>query len=445
MLNLVANGPSGYTLSNSLRFRASATAYLSRTFATAGTSTTTKTFSAWVKRGALGIRQPIFGGYDGSSGNNLSLEFESTDTLQLYFGGAAAYEVTTTQVFRDSSAWYHIVATFDTTQATAANRYKLYINGNQVTAFGTANYPPQNSVVQFGIATANNKIGTWWNSGSYWFDGYLTEVNFIDGQALTPSSFGSTNATTNVWQPVRYTGTYGTNGFYLNFSNIALTSGSNTGLGKDSSGNGNYWNTNNISVTAGSTYDSMTDVPTLTSTTTANYSVLNPLFMNGSSISKGNLEITGGIRAAASFGITSGKWYWECQTTHPSYYMSSGVLKDGAATTELLGYGDTLSWGWYAASGQKWFNTANTSWGSAFTSTNDVLGVAFDADAGTLTFYKNGSLQGGGAAFTGLTSGPYYPGISSQPTYFSIINFGQRPFQYSAPSGFLPLNTYNLA
>jgi len=445
MLNLVANGTSGYNLTNSLRTRSSASGYLSRTPASAS-NRQVWTWSGWIKRGSsFGSDQAIFSVAGSTNTTYFLLKFDSNNCI--YVGNYSTNFFITTQVFRDPSAWYHIVLTLDTTQATANNRLKLYVNGSQVTAFSSNNIAAQiaqNSDQGINAAAAHN-ICREALGGVFLLDAYQTEINFIDGQALTPSSFGNTNSTTGVWQPAKYTGTYGTNGFYLNFSNIALTSGSNTGLGKDNSGNGNYWNTNNISVTAGSTYDSMTDVPTLTSTTTANYSVLNPLFMNGSSISKGNLEITGGIRAAASFGITSGKWYWECQTTHPSYYMSSGVLKDGAATTELLGYGDTLSWGWYAASGQKWFNTANTSWGSAFTSTNDVLGVAFDADAGTLTFYKNGSLQGGGAAFTGLTSGPYYPGISSQPTYFSIINFGQRPFQYSAPSGFLPLNTYNLA
>ena len=114
-----------------------------------------------------------------------------------------------------------------------------------------------------------------------YFDGYLTEINFIDGQALTPSSFGSTNTTTGVWQPIKYTGTYGTNGFYLNFGNNAST----TTLGYDTSGNSNNWTTNNISLTAGSTYDSMTDVPTLTSATVANYAVLNPI--DGSDASLG--------------------------------------------------------------------------------------------------------------------------------------------------------------
>ena len=116
--------------------------------------------------------------------------------------------------------------------------------------------------------------------GSYYVDGYLAEVYFIDGQALTPSSFGETSTTTGVWQPKAYTGTYGTNGFYLKFSDIATTSGSNAGLGKDFSGNGNYWTTNNISVTAGPTYDAMIDVPTGNGYTSgtqpaSNYAVLN--------------------------------------------------------------------------------------------------------------------------------------------------------------------------
>ena len=265
----------GYNLTRSLRTRASASAYLSRTPASA-TNRTTYTLSAWIKRGSLGVGDCALFGAQTDANNRLFFRFEANDTLNLYFNVAGtAYDSATSMVFRDPSAWYHIVIAIDTTQATATNRVKVYVNGTQQT-LGTYSAPPQNTNTQWNNTVAQY-IGKK-DTASNFFDGYMTEVYSIDGQALTPSSFGSTSATTGVWQPAAYTGSYGTNGFYLPFTdNSALTTSSNAGLGKDFSGNGNYWTTNNISITAGVTYDSMTDVPTLTSATAANFAVLNPL------------------------------------------------------------------------------------------------------------------------------------------------------------------------
>jgi hypothetical protein len=432
-------------ISRSVRLRSSASAYFNRTPAVAS-NRRTFTWSGWVKRGDIGATYKRL--FDAGSGNDTFM-FNPDNTLTLWLNGTAGANVQTTQVFRDVSAWYHLVFAIDTTQATAANRIKLYVNGSQITALAASSYPTQNYDCVYYNTVTQHDIGAY-GAGTQSLDGYMTEVNFIDGQALTPSSFGTTDAFTGAWVPMAYTGTYGTNGFYLNFKDNTST----TTLGYDYSGNSNNWTANNISLTAGSTYDSMLDVPTpwvgytattdTSAVTRGNYCTLNPLFMNASSISGANSQITGNVRAVGTFGMTSGKWYWECQTTNPSYFMSGGVLKAGAATTEVLGYGDSLSWGWYASSGQKWTGSVNTAWGSAFTSTNDVLGVAFDADTGDLFFYKNGTLQGGGAAFTGLTSGPYFPAISAQPSYFSIINFGQRPFSYTPPTGFKALCTTNL-
>ena len=151
--------------------------------------------------------------------------------------------LTTTQVFRDASAWYHIVVVLDTTQATSSNRARIYVNGVQVTSFSSAAYPNQNDEYQ--INTTNpHGLGAYYEfSGGWYLNGYMTEVNFIDGQALTPSSFGQTDAQTGVWTPIAYSGSYGTNGFYLNFSDNSNTTA--TTLGKDYSGNGNNWTPNN--------------------------------------------------------------------------------------------------------------------------------------------------------------------------------------------------------
>jgi hypothetical protein len=453
---LAGNKPAstGYNLTRSLRFRASATAYLSRTIASNGTSTTW-TYSTWVKRGTLGVVQDGFleARVDGS--NSVELNFATTDAffVGVVNGGSFVGQLVTTQVFRDPSAWYHIVVVCDTTNATAANRLRVYVNGTQVTAFSTATYPAQNTTTVMSQTTATHNIGRW-PSPTQYFDGYLTEVNFIDGQALTPSSFGSTNATTGVWQPAAYTGTYGTNGFYLPFTdNSALTTSSNVGLGKDFSGNGNYWVTNNISITAGVTYDSMTDVPTLTSATASNFAVLNPLNQSSTvSITNGNLDVN--IPAAvalviSSMAVTSGKFYWEftCGTaSQNAYYVSVCDTNNWSASNKSQTdmFNSTFVWTYYGNNGNKITNATQTAYGSSFTS-GDVIGVALDMDSGTLVYYKNNTSQG--TAFTGFTGKTIAPMIGNGASGSSIagsINFGQRPFSYTPPTGFVALNTYNL-
>jgi len=223
--SLLLGGEGGYQISRSVRLRASASAYFNRTPAST-TNRRTWTWSAWAKRGSLGAYQGLFGaGIVAGSAYDTVLRFGSGDTLDFFIENASSGYFVTTQVFRDPSAWYHIVLAFDTTQATASNRVKLYVNGLQVTSFSTANYPTQNLSAVINQVSARHALGAQENvlSQLYYFDGYLTEINFIDGQALTPSSFGETDAVTGVWKPKKYAGTYGTNGFYLPF-NINTTS-----------------------------------------------------------------------------------------------------------------------------------------------------------------------------------------------------------------------------
>jgi hypothetical protein len=447
--NAISSG--GYDINNSLRFRASASAYLNRTPGSA-TNRKTWTFSAWIKRGALSSvqAQALLSSYTSNTDTNYSSFLIDSNNF-LYFGGGATDWLRTTQVFRDPSAWYHLVFVLDTTQATAANRIKLYVNGNQVTAFSTANYPAQNADLAINQAGLT-RIG-YDSQATYPYDGYMAEVNFIDGQALTPSSFGETDTTTGSWKPKAYTGTYGTNGFYLKFSDIATTSGSNAGLGKDFSGNTNYWTTNNISVTAGTTYDAMIDSPTLTSATVANYAVMNPLNAisitggNTTTLSNANLSVlmpnTAGSRTAfATMGVSSGKWYWETTITTGSintYYPGLGIDTNlNALPTDQSG--GTASGYMYLSNGEKLISASLAAYGSSFT-TNDVIGVALDMDAGTITFYKNNTSQG--QAFSGIT-GTAVPCVIGQNNAALAINFGQRPFTYTPPTGFVRLNTYNL-
>ena len=287
----------GYSVKNSLRFRSSASAYLNRTPSVAG-NRQRWTYSVWVKRGILTTNCYLIQSNVNSSAG-LTIDFD-TDRLSYGINGVGNWF--TTAVFRDPSAWYHIVIAFDSTQATAANRLIAYVN-NVSYSFSA------NSIVQNNSYDINNNtihyIGRS-NSGDY-FDGYMAEAYMVDGQQLTPSSFGAYDSN-GVWQPIKYAGTYGTNGFYLNFGNTAST----TTLGYDTSGNSNNWTTNNFSLTAGSTYDSMTDSPTVTSASVANYAVLNPL-NTGGTLSSGNLGGTGSgfSGQAGTIAMSSGKWYWE--------------------------------------------------------------------------------------------------------------------------------------
>jgi hypothetical protein len=459
----VANVPN--PISRSVRLRASASAKLSRTPATAG-NRKTWTWSGWFKRGALSSRQTIFSVYGGLNNNDwIELRLDATTDI-LTFSGYSADILVTNQVFRDPSAWYHIVIAMDTTQATSSNRTKIYINGVQVTSFSVAAYPTLNQDTGMNMV-APHRIGDLAFNDLFYFDGYITETNLIDGQALTPSSFGGTNAVTGVWEPRQYTGTYGTNGFYLNFKDNASTAA----LGLDYSGNNNTWTTNNISLTAGSTYDSMLDVPTqwiaygtdAASVTRGNYCVINGLNIGGDcTISQANLTVAYGSNTTRSpmqgtIGMTTGKWYFEAICTASSVSPTSNLFVGIANKTmpsELGSYtgANASGWGFNSNGGTIYNNGSSTAYGSS-ASVNDIVGVAFDADTGKLYFSVNGTFQNSGNPVTGtnpaytVSADTYYPSIgdgSGASTLTASMNFGQRPFAYTPPAGFLSLCTTNL-
>jgi hypothetical protein len=421
---------------NSLRFRSGASAYLSRT-PTVTSNRQTMTFSFWLKRGILSTAQNIYNATDNVTASSY-FYFNSSDVL-LYTDQVNSTQLTTTQVFRDPAAWYHIVFAIDTTQATASNRIKLYVNGTQVTSFSTATYPAQNSNTGFNYSSFKNDISSYWTGSGQFFDGYMTNINFIDGQALAPTAFGTFNSY-GVWQPVNYGGSYGTNGFFLPFTNNTST----TTLGYDFSPAGNNWTTNNISLTAGSTYDSMTDVPTLTSATAANYAVLNPLNTSGS-LSNGNLQWSNNANNGASSTIapSTGKWYVE--------FTFSAI----GSTTALCGVSNNLTTAAFTGATQTWqldyasfgkLENASSQTTVATYTTGDIIAVAFDCSIGAATFYKNNTSVGTitNAAFSnvpvmfGLGSG------GSPSTTTGTVNFGQQPFTYTPPTGFVGLNTYNM-
>jgi hypothetical protein len=348
--------------------------------------------------------------------------------------GAAGSDLITNLMPRDPSAWYHLVVACDTTQATEANRLKIYVNGNQQTSFqvGSA-YPTLNGDTYFN-STALHTIGRRsWNSDQQ-FDGYMTDINFIDGQALEPYYFGNNDAN-GVWKPIKYTGTYGTNGFYLTFGNTTST----TTLGYDTSGNNNNWTTNNISLTAGTTYDAMLDVPTNTSATVANYCVLNPTIRQLSgSVTEGNLRGAGSSYecwGTMAFPST-GKYYFEFTNN-----SSTGAGNGPAIGIVGLNPPDENYGVKYNRNGTKWLNGTNSiAYGASYT-TGDVIGVAYDADNNSVVFYKNNVSQGATTTTSGYTYLPYQFDNSGNGGF---LNFGQRPFTYTPPTGFVRLNTFNL-
>jgi hypothetical protein len=431
----------GYQISRSLRFNSPDSAYLNRTPASTS-SRTTFTFSAWIKTST---------NYSGQSERDMITAWNGGgsqwDFLDLKLtGGVLAISgyntsVQTTAVFRDPSAWYHFVWATDTTQATDTNRFKLYVNGVQQTISGT--YPPQNQLLPFNTASVNNNIGYSF-FGTQYFDGYMTEVNFIDGQQLTPSSFGETNAQTGVWQPKAYSGSYGTNGFYLNFSDNSNTTAST--LGKDYSGNGNNWTPNNFSVTAGAGNDSLVDVPTpygadtgAGGTVQGNYCTLNPISTAGGTFTNGNLDwaspSTDGRFCLSTISVNNMNCYCEVTIGSATSFQQVGVY--GNATT----FNPRVQ---YRSDGQASIDGVAQATYASFT-TNDIIGIAYNSSTGSTSFYKNGTLQGSMTATSATVTQYFAAGSNSSGAAANYtFNFGQRPFAYTAPSGFKALCTQNL-
>jgi hypothetical protein len=437
---------SGYQISRSLRFNSADSAYLNRTPASAG-NRRTWTFSTWVKRSSLTSSNAILATVNGSAFNYFSFGTAVGDWLTFaYFDGAGdvfGVNTSSTSVFRDVSAWYHIVLFVDTTQATAANRVKIYVNNVEQTLGGT--YPTQNYDTPINNSISNIIGGATGSYTGYLADQYMTEVNFIDGQALTPSSFGETNAQTGVWQPKAYSGSYGTNGFYLNFSDNSNTTAAT--LGKDYSPNGNNWTPNNFSVTAGAGNDSLVDSPTSYGTDTGvggtvrgNYCTLNPVdTISTVTLANGNLDYTGSSGLSiATFGVSSGKWYWE-HVIGAVDYCVIGIYQSGSKSMAYLGQSGVSIGIPNGGSPQYAGVSAPTGSLSAFTSA-DTIGFALDLDAGTFTVYKNNVSS---LVFSGLT-GLWFPAQAMNYSASGIYNFGQRPFAYTAPSGFKALCTQNL-
>ena len=411
----------------------------------------------WFKRGSISTGLVGLFGKTVNSGANFYIGINSNDTMTWTFTNTLV--MTTNQVFRDPSSWCHLVAVWDSANSTAIQRARIYINGSEITSWSTDNRSSVTTSMDAWNTTntsflhAVGAISSTASTVAYNFDGYIAETYFIDGQALTPSSFGETDAITGRWKAKAYSGTYGTNGFYLKFADNSGTT--STTLGKDSSGNGNNWTPNNFSVTAGAGNDSLVDSPTNYGTDTGlggevsgNYCTINTLKNFGITLTNGNLDGASNTSTRASIygtiGVSSGKWYWEV-TQNSVTGVNALAIGIGNASGTITDYaGSTVNEWIYYADGQKQTGGSASSYGASFT-TGDIIGIALNADSGTLVFYKNNTSQG--TAFTGLTSGPYFPaigdgGISNAQSW--TANFGQRPFAYTAPSGFKALCTQNL-
>ena len=432
-------GAAGYSVPYSLRFRASNTAYIRRIIGASSTSTTIATWSFWIKRGAFGAGRQliVYNGNVAGTGNTIQLEFTSGSAILAYFNGAGTTGFTTNAVFRDPSAWYHIVLAYDSSQATDSNRSKMYVNGTQITSFASVTYPALNQAFNAGSGDYQQMMGL---GATLNTDGYMAEVNFIDGQALTPSSFGQTDSATGVWVPKKYSGTYGLNGFYLKFNDATST----TTIGNDSSGNANNWTTSGISVTSGGTFDQITDTPTL------NYPVISPLNSQsvvsiteaGMASSYAGVANTGTCLVSVPFP-TTGKWYYEhtCLATGASDYWL-GVMKNKSIAGNagnIIAVGTDAGEYSYRFNGQKMIAGVVSAYGASYTA-NDIIGVAFDATNLTIEFFKNGVSQG---QLTGMPSGQYIAFTEQYNGGSCRINFGQRPFSYTPPTGYKSLNTQN--
>jgi hypothetical protein len=400
-----------------------------------GTPTNDKkaTISAWVKRATLGYNQTIAYSGDPNGSTFEGLRFNTNDTI-LFSQASSVYTLTTTQVFRDVGAWYHIVAEIDTANGTAADRANLYVNGEKVTSFSTATYPSLNYVTNW-TASSASIAHTWGTNGipaagpsSQLFAGYMAEMYVLDGEKAGPTAFGEFNDS-GVWIPKAYSGAFGNNGYYQTGENASA-------LGEDFSANNLDFTTVALATT-----DQMLDTPT------DNFWTLTPLDSSGT-LANGNLQNKGGgsTNTHAPAFPTTGKWYVE---------IDCNDINTGTAGAHFFGICDASvnfnqSFADHAAisagqqrGGQLKKNNSNTTTGTAVND-GDIIALAFDADNLTLDLYVNNSQSG--SQITGLTDVQYKLWIQDGASVTDMqVNFGQTGgFTYTPPTGFNALSTANL-
>jgi hypothetical protein len=446
-----------YNVANSLRFNDGSSDSLNKTPSSNGTRTTW-TFSIWLKRSSTSTSGHQIFDASPTPGSDESKIYFYNDFLywkqEIGGGGADGYLVTNRK-FRDVSAWYNIICQWNTTSGTESERMKIFVNGVQETSFSTANYPDQNRVSYIN-STNNHYIGSSGGSASF-FDGYMTEIVFVDGTALDQTSFGEFDSDSpNIWKPKDVSGlTFGTNGFYLDFENASS-------LGADVSGNSNNFTVNNL-----------TSLDQSTDTCTNNFATLNPLVKGNASItlSEGNLKgvFPGSWTAIpATFGLTKGKWYFEAKNETSGQNAFIGVVTENQDWDDSTPYDETTGVVLYGPGGRKTVDGTDTDGFFATLSSGQIVGVALDLDSSTKTiqFSVNGTDTPNStpvdlpSTFDNVFIFPYFSGNSSSATSNWEINFGSPPysissgnsdangygnFEYSVPSGFYSINTKNLA
>tara|TARA_R100000231_G_scaffold6219_1_gene9249 strand:- start:1419 stop:2840 length:1422 start_codon:yes stop_codon:yes gene_type:complete len=466
---LGANSVSGvYEVSNSLRFNDDDSPYLSRTPSSAS-NRTTWTWSAWIKRSAISTSNYQTMWNAGSSSSD-DIRLTITNNDQIIFGTDATNFFITSQRLRDVSAWYHIVLAFDTTQGTASDRAKLYINGSLVSNFSTDNRSSLSGSYAYNN-TVGHALGRQATGGSAHYDGYMAEINFIDGQQLAQTQFGEFDDN-GVWIPKEYTGTYGTNGFFLEFKQTG-TSQNASGIGADTSGNDNHFAVTNFTAT-----DITED------TCTNNFATFNSIIPVHSSMTlkEGNLQ---GLTANAygngvsnswfsTIGVDQGKWYAEFKLIQNSSSEGGlvGVAYDlskqqQGSSSSAYNFAQSIDEGWAYNMNGSWYNNGANAGFSTYT-TNDIIGVALDLDNNKIYWSKNGTYQNS-ADPANNTNGisidaneVYFFAISDTTlsnTFTYQANFGNPPFtissgnndgkygnfEYAPPSGYYALCTKRLA
>ena len=455
--------PTGYEVENSLRFAYGDSPKLQRRVSSTG-SNKVGTFSIWFKRGAVRDSNNLylFSAHEGSQNYiNVGINDEDKFLIRAVRDNSEALKYRTNALFRDHSAFYNVVFSLDTAESDGNNAMKLYINGALQDAYSISTYT-QDMEIMFNLNANYIRVGAA-NDDSEPFDGYISEMHYVDGTVKQASDFGEYNDN-GVWIPKEYEGTYGTNGFYLEFKQSGVGSGSTSTVGADTSGNTNHFDSTNLAAT-----DVTTDTPT------NNFCTLNPLAKGSSvTLSEGNLKYVPAETkgTVGTFGLTKGKWYWEIKAVDVGSNTQIGLYDgtDGNGfPTSYLGV-NSSSWGVISNDGNTIHNGSQASYGSSF-SDNDILQVALDMDNGKWYVGKNGTYFNSGnpatstnPAHTGIDTGTgtIFPSISNNNTtgVDYQFNFGNAPFsissgnadangygnfEYAVPSGYYALNTKNLA
>ena len=426
----------GKDITRSLRFNgADTTAHLTRAPSTSG-NRKVWTFSAWIKIAHTDDGPNYIYAANNSNTSYVALYFRYKK-LYTYFHPTNNYGEVSSRLFSDVGSWIHVVHQVDAGDF----GQKIWINGEALSLNSGRN--PANNDYGWNQSGVTHRVGnaSWRNDN---VDGYLADVYHTDGQLKFPSDFGYTESQTGMWRPKKYEGTYGTNGFHLDFSdNSAATAAT---LGKDRSGNGNDFTPNSLSVSAGEGNDSFEDTPT------DNFVTLNPLerFTHNCTLSNGNLKATGPNESypasAANIALSSGKWYYEFVINTKTSNPMCGVCKNDYVSG---GAGRIL----YRSTGHYVMHDGSEPSDPDSFAVGDIIGVAIDLDdtAGNIRFYKNGTLQTVNSNLNSLKSqlsistlGGLHPYIQMYHNDVCTVNFGQRPFSYTPPTGFKALSSNNL-